>query len=86
MYRLNSLDSRIRRLGPSLSSPMAGVALTARVTAGDNLMLHKALDLAKPGDVIIVSNGGVDTQALMGEVMFGYTNSAASPGWSSTAR
>ncbi|KZM50526.1 RraA family protein [Labrenzia sp. OB1] len=75
MNRLNSLDSRIRRMGPRLATPMAGVALTARVSAGDNLLLHKALDIAVPGDVIIVSNVGADSQALMGEVMFGYAKS-----------
>ncbi|WP_299820649.1 RraA family protein [uncultured Roseibium sp.] len=75
MNRLNSLEPRIRRMGPPLAAPMAGAAVTVRVCAGNNLLLYKALDIAVPGDVIIVSNGGADNQALMGEVMFGYAKS-----------
>ncbi len=72
MTRLNSLPASISLQGPRLAGPVAGVALTAQVSAGDNLVLHKALNMAQEGDVIIVSNGGAQTQALMGEVMFSY--------------
>lgn len=37
---------------------MAGAALTVKARPGDNLMLHKALDMAGEGDVIVVSNDG----------------------------
>ena len=37
---------------------MAGPALTVRTRPGDNLLVHKALDLAQPGDVIVVDAGG----------------------------
>ncbi|WP_126976636.1 RraA family protein [Frigidibacter oleivorans] len=72
MNRLNSLPAGTRLQGPRLARPVAGVALTVQVAAGDNLLIHKALDMAQEGDVIVVSNGGAQTQALMGEVMFGY--------------
>ena len=36
---------------------------------GDNLMIHKALALAEPGDVIVVDGGGDLTNALIGELM-----------------
>jgi regulator of RNase E activity RraA len=36
---------------------------------GDNLMLHLALDLAEPGDVLVVDGGGELTKALVGELM-----------------
>lgn len=72
MTRLNSLPSSTRLQGPRLTGPVAGVALTVQVSAGDNLAIHKALNMAQEGDVIIVSNGGAQTQALMGEVMFSY--------------
>ena len=36
---------------------------------GDNLMIHKALMLAQPGDVIVVDGGGDLTNALFGEIM-----------------
>lgn len=51
------------------SGPMAGVALTVKCRPGDNLMLHKAIDMAVPGDVIVVDAGGELTNSLMGELM-----------------
>src|ERR1700742_5322238 len=46
-----------------------GVALTVKTRPGDNLMIHKALDLAQPGDVLVVDGAGDVTQALVGELM-----------------
>ena len=54
---------------------MAGPALTVKTRPGDNLMLHKALDLAEPGDVIVVDAGGDLTNAIIGEIMSGYAAS-----------
>jgi regulator of RNase E activity RraA len=51
---------------------MAGVALTVKCRPGDNLMLHKAIDMVEPGDVIVVDAGGDLTNALMGELMLAY--------------
>lgn len=51
---------------------MCGVAITVKSRPGDNLTLHKALNIAEPGDVIIVDNKGDRTQAIMGEVMYRY--------------
>lgn len=48
---------------------LAGTALTVLTRPGDNLMLHKAIDMARPGDVIVVDGGGDLTNALMGEIM-----------------
>ncbi|ODP31639.1 RraA family protein [Pandoraea sp. ISTKB] len=48
---------------------LAGPALTVKVRPGDNLMIHKALHLAKPGDVIVVDGGGDLTNSLIGELM-----------------
>ncbi len=48
---------------------MLGVALTVRVPPGDNLMVHKAIDIAQPGDVIVVDAGGEFTTAIIGEIM-----------------
>ncbi|CAN0340576.1 unnamed protein product, partial [Chrysoparadoxa australica] len=50
----------------------AGVALTVRSRPGDNLMLHKAINMAVPGDVIVVDAGGDLTNSLMGEMMLAY--------------
>ncbi len=48
---------------------MAGTAYTVKVPPGDNLMVHKAIDAAAPGDVIVVDAGGVLEQAIIGEIM-----------------
>lgn len=48
---------------------LAGPALTVKSRPGDNLMLHKALDLAEAGDVVVVDAGGDLTNSLMGELM-----------------
>jgi len=51
---------------------MAGPALTVKTRPGDNLMIHKALDLATPGDVVVVDGGGDLTNALIGELMIAH--------------
>ena len=51
---------------------MAGPALTVKTRPGDNLMIHKALDLAVPGDVVVVDGGGDLTNALIGELMIAH--------------
>ncbi|HUS96209.1 MAG TPA: RraA family protein [Hyphomicrobiaceae bacterium] len=51
---------------------MAGPAFTVKTRPGDNLMLHKAIDLAEAGDVIVVDGGGDLTNALIGELMLSH--------------
>jgi RraA family protein len=51
---------------------LTGKALTVKAPSGDNLMLHKAIDMAVQGDVIVVDAGGDVTNALMGEMMLGH--------------
>ncbi len=48
---------------------LLGNALTVKVRPGDNLMVHKAIDIAQPGDVIVVDAGGDLTHAIIGELM-----------------
>ncbi|MGJ5243000.1 RraA family protein, partial [Bradyrhizobium oligotrophicum] len=50
-------------------APMAGIALTVNTAPGDNLFIHRALDLIKPGDVLVVNGGGDETRALVGEII-----------------
>ena len=69
--------SRLTAAGPTLrpmhsSGTMAGVALTVKARPGDNLMLHKAIDMAVPGDIIVVDAGGKLDNALMGELMLSH--------------
>lgn len=71
MGRSCALSSEIRLIS-SPKQAIAGAALTVKARPGDNLMLHKALDMAGEGDVIIVSNDGDRTHSLMGEIMAVY--------------
>ncbi len=48
---------------------LVGSAFTVKVPAGDNLMVHKAIDTAVPGDVIVVDAGGSLDHAVIGEIM-----------------
>jgi regulator of RNase E activity RraA len=48
---------------------LAGPAFTVKTRPGDNLMVHKALDIAEAGDVIVVDAGGDLTNAIIGEIM-----------------
>jgi 4-hydroxy-4-methyl-2-oxoglutarate aldolase len=65
--RRGALHGRISPLAPSMR--LAGPAVTVEVRPGDNLMIHAALALAKPGDVIVVDGKGDLSSALMGEIM-----------------
>ena len=51
---------------------LAGPALTVKTRPGDNLMVHKALDVADAGDVLVVDAGGDLTNAIIGEIMSAY--------------
>ncbi|MBC7469772.1 MAG: RraA family protein [Ramlibacter sp.] len=66
--------SRMAAAGPRLrpmhkSGHLVGNALTVKVRPGDNLMVHKAIDMALPRDVIVVDAGGEISQAIIGELM-----------------
>ena len=67
MYRLSAGGARLRPMHGS--GAMAGPALTVKTRPGDNLMVHKALDVAERGDVIVVDAGGDLTNAIIGEIM-----------------
>jgi RraA family protein len=65
--RRGTLCSRIAPLSPSMR--IAGPALTVEVRPGDNLMIHAAMAIAKPSDVLVIDGKGNETCALMGEIM-----------------
>ena len=67
MSRMTAGGARLRPMHGS--GALAGPALTVKTRPGDNLMIHKALDIAEPGDVIVVDGGGDLTNALIGEMM-----------------
>lgn len=66
MNRIGCMDSRII---PMNSSPLLGSAFTVKVRAGDNLLFHKAIDMAQPGDVVVVDAQAGHSYAITGELM-----------------
>ena len=75
MNRLSAMNQEIRRMTAPSASNMFGVAMTVKVRPGDNLMIHKALDMAGPGDILVVANSGDRSQSLMGEIMVAHAKS-----------
>ena len=67
MSRITAGGARLRPM--HAGGVLAGPAFTVKTRPGDNLMIHKALDLAEPGDVLVVDGGGDLTNALIGEMM-----------------
>lgn len=68
--------NRLYALDPGISSvnesplPLAGPVTTVRVFPGDNLMVHKVLDIAVPGDVVVVSaHGDLTMNAILGDTI-----------------
>lgn len=70
MARMTAGGPRLRPMHKG--GALAGPALTVKTRPGDNLMIHKALDMAQPGDVIVVDAGGDLSNALIGELMVSY--------------
>jgi len=64
--RFGFMDPGIRQRS---GLPLAGLAVTVNARPGDNLMIHKALQVAEAGDVIVVNTGGNTTNAVFGELM-----------------
>lgn len=66
MGRFHFMDFGIR---PRSGLPLCGVAVTVDARPADNLMVHKALEVARPGDIVVVSTNGNTTSAVFGELM-----------------
>lgn len=60
---------------------IVGAAFTVRTRAGDNLMLHKALTLLKPNDVLVVScDGFQESGGMWGGIMSTAAKTMGCPG------
>lgn len=68
--RRGTMHGRIAALAPSMR--LAGPAFTVEVRPGDNLMIHTAITMAKPGDVLVVDGKADRTCALMGALMMNH--------------
>lgn len=58
-----------RALKPFGAARLVGNAVTVKTRAGDNMVLHRAYEILRPGDVLVVDGGGYAEQALVGEIM-----------------
>ena len=67
--RLYCMHDYITLLNPETSVQMVGTAVTVKAPIGDNLMFHQALDMAEPGDIIVVDGGSGNNRSLAGEIM-----------------
>jgi RraA family protein len=68
MNRIQATPASIRAMHAG-GTVLAGPAYTVKTRPGDNLFIHKAIDQAQPGDVIVVDAGGALDNALVGEMM-----------------
>ncbi|SER00319.1 RraA famliy [Lentzea xinjiangensis] len=67
LQRMTVLDGGIRLVAGH--GALVGNALTVDVRSGDNLAIHRALDEALPGDVLVVNGHGDLTRALIGDLI-----------------
>ena len=65
--RLGAMDYRIKPL--NLDWHFVGAAVTVRARPVDNLILYKALDLAGPGDVLVITNDGFTNASILGDLV-----------------
>jgi Demethylmenaquinone methyltransferase len=63
--RCQSMDARIKPMVPGMR--ICGQARTVVPMPGDNSMVHHAVSLALPGDIVVVGGGGLDDVAMAGE-------------------
>jgi regulator of RNase E activity RraA len=69
MNRISCIDAAIRPINNAL---LLGCAFTVRSPGGENLLFNKALEIAQPGDVIVVSDNGEQQRSCCGEIMAMY--------------
>ncbi|WP_344290838.1 RraA family protein, partial [Streptomyces synnematoformans] len=67
LQRMTVMDGGIRLV--TERAALLGNALTVDVRSGDNLAVHRALDEARPGDVLVVNGHGDTTRALVGDLI-----------------
>lgn len=69
MGRIACVDTAIK---PFNKAKLLGCAFTVKAPQGDNLMFHKALDMAQEGDILVIAGGGNTERSLCGEIMMNY--------------
>lgn len=69
MNRLYCMHDYMKLMNPNTAKPLLGTAITVKAPIGDNLFFHQALDLAQPGDIIVVDGASGCNRSLAGEIM-----------------
>jgi RraA family protein len=67
MNRLSTMASEIHNL--TTDAKIVGPACTVKVYPGDNLMVHRALDIAQPGDIVVVDAGASRMNGVIGDLI-----------------
>ncbi|WP_049889143.1 4-carboxy-4-hydroxy-2-oxoadipate aldolase/oxaloacetate decarboxylase [Natronolimnohabitans innermongolicus] len=62
-----TIDSGIRPAYDGID--VAGTAITVKAAPGDNLIIHKAITMAEPGDVLVIDADGFTETGHIGELM-----------------
>jgi RraA family protein len=68
MNRLYTMNTAIKPVTPR-ELRLIGRACTVKVFPGDNLMVHKSLDLANPGDVLVIDASSSMMTAVIGDLV-----------------
>src|SRR5665648_259309 len=66
------LNPEIKLINENKQLKMLGSAITVKTLSTDNLLVNKAIDIAKPGDVIMIDASGHCSNALIGELLIQY--------------
>jgi regulator of RNase E activity RraA len=66
MGRFGAMHHSVKPVGPGMK--VAGSALTVRIRACDNLVIYKALELAQPGDVLVIATSSFEGAATWGDL------------------
>ncbi len=71
---ISDLINRLYTMSPDIHNvsndkEICGPACTVKVFPGDNLMVHKALDVAEPGDIVVVDTSGNRSHAVLGDLV-----------------
>ena len=69
MDRISAVESGVRAMWPG--ARIVARAYTVLTRAGDNQSIHQAVDLAKPGEVMVVNGFADVSRALIGELIAG---------------
>lgn len=67
LNRMYTFDAGIKNL--TGNKPLIGPAITVKLFPGDNLMVHKTLDIAEPGDIVVVDTCGSTRNAVLGDLV-----------------